>query len=91
MSKYIKSQARKMLSAYGGVGSILETAKGALKIEEFDKWYFHNSGSCNIPEYEIEENRLIGRLKSHFPKLQKLVKVPTNEENYLIKSLPIQR
>lgn len=90
MSKYIKSQSRKMLSAYGGVGSILETAKGALKIEEFDKWYFHNSGSCNIPEYEIEENRLIGRLKSHFPKLQKLVKVPTNEENHLIKSLPIK-
>lgn len=90
MSKYIKSQSRKMLSAYGGVGSILETPKGALKIEEFDKWYFHNSGSCNIPEYEIEENRLIGRLKSHFPKLQKLVKVPTNEENYLIKSLPIK-
>jgi Domain of unknown function (DUF1998) len=90
MSKYIKSQSRKMLSAYGGVGSILETAKGALKIEEFDKWYFHYSGSCNIPEYEIEENRLIGRLKSHFPKLQKLVKVPTNEENHLIKSLPIK-
>jgi hypothetical protein len=90
MSKYIKSQSRKMLSAYGGVGSILETPKGALKIEEFDKWYFHNSGSCNIPEYEIEENRLIGRLRSHFPKLQKLVKVPTNEENHLIKSLPIK-
>lgn len=90
MSKYIKSQSRKMLSAYGGVGSILETPKGALKIEEFDKWYFHNSGSCNIPEYEIEENRLIGRLKSHFPKLQKLVRIPTNEEDYRNKTVPIK-
>ena len=38
MPKYIQSQTRKMLSAYGGVGSILETSKGALIVEEFDKW-----------------------------------------------------
>jgi len=90
MSKYIKSQSRKMLSAYGGVGSILETPKGALIIEPFDKWYFHNSTHYNLPKFEIEENRLIERLKSHFPNLKKLVRVPMNEENYLIYGSPIE-
>ena len=90
MSKYIKSQSRKMLSAYGGVGSILETPKGALKVEEFDKWYFHRSSHYNLPKFEIEENRLIERLKSHFPELKKLVRVPINEENYLIYGSPIE-
>ena len=90
MSKYIKSQSRKMLSAYGGVGSILETPKGALIVEPFDKWYFHNSTHYNLPKFEIEENRLIERLKSHFPELKKLVRVPINEENYLIYGTPIE-
>lgn len=90
MSKYIKSQSRKMLSAYGGVGSILETAKGAIIVEPFDKWYFHNSTHYNLPKFEIEENRLIERLKSHFPNLNKLVRVPINEENYLIYGSPIE-
>lgn len=90
MSKYIKSQSRKMLSAYGGVGSILETPKGALIVEPFDKWYFHNSTHYNLPKFEIEENRLIERLKSHFKNLKKLVRVPINEENYLIYGSPIE-
>ena len=90
MSKYIKSQSRKMLSAYGGVGSILETPKGALMVEPFDKWYFHNSTHYNLPEFEIEENRLIERLKSHFLKLKKLVRIPINEENYLIYGTPVE-
>ena len=79
-----------MLSAYGGVGSILETPKGALMVEPFDKWYFHNSTHYNLPEFEIEENRLIERLKSHFLKLKKLVRIPINEENYLIYGTPVE-
>jgi hypothetical protein len=90
MSKYIRSQSRKMLSAYGGVGSILETPKGALIIEPFDKWYFHNSTHYNLPKFEIEENRLIERLKGHFPHLKKLVRIPINEENHLIQGSPIE-
>lgn len=90
MSKYIKSQSGKMLTAYGGVGSILETPKGALKVEPFDTWYFHNSTHYNLPKFEIEENRLIGRLKSHFPHLKKLVRVPINAENHFILGSPIE-
>jgi len=90
MSKYIRSQSRKMLSAYGGVGSILETPKGALIIEPFDKWYFHNSTHYNLPKFEIDENRLIERLKAHFPHLKKLVRIPINEENHLIQGSPIE-
>lgn len=43
MSKYIEIQTRKAISSYGGVGSIIETPKGAILIENFDKWPFFRS------------------------------------------------
>ena len=33
MAKYTKLQTRKLISSYGGVGSIIETIDGALKIK----------------------------------------------------------
>jgi hypothetical protein len=94
MAKYIQSQTRKMLSAYGGVGSILETSKGALIVEEFDKWkYFSdNSRIFDQDEYIIEDNRLLKRLQVHFKSLQKFVRVPTNIANPYIQndSIPLE-
>ncbi|MCX7928924.1 MAG: DUF1998 domain-containing protein [Patescibacteria group bacterium] len=80
MPKYIQSQTRKMLTAYGGVGSILETSKGALIVEEFDKWKFFTDSSKIFEEEEffIEDNRLLKRLQVHFKQLQKFIRVPTN-------------
>ncbi|WP_435356156.1 DrmB family protein [Emticicia sp. SJ17W-69] len=94
MAKYIQSQTRKMLSAYGGVGSILETSKGALIVEEFDKWkyFFDNSRIFDQDEYIIEDNRLLKRLQVHFKSLQKFVRVPTNIANPYIPndSIPLE-
>ena len=33
-------QSRKVISSYGGVGSIIETPNGAMMIENFDQWSF---------------------------------------------------
>jgi len=94
MPKYVKLQTRKMLSAYGGVGSIIETSKGALIIEEFDKWKFFADGSriFDQDEFIIEDNRLLKRLQVHFKQLQKFVRVPTNISNPYIQndSVPLE-
>jgi len=94
MAKYIKSQTRKMLTAYGGVGSIIETSQGALKVDEFDKWKFFSDKSriFDQDEYIIEDNRLLKRLQVHFKQLQKFISVPTNVANPYIQndSVPLE-
>src|SRR4051794_20415420 len=86
--KYIQSQTRKMLSAYGGVGSILETSKGAMKVEPFDEWKFFKDTSrvFDQDDFKIEDNRLLKRLQVHFKNLVKFIRVPTNVANPYIKS-----
>lgn len=79
MSKFTEIQTRKLVSAYGGVGSIIETTKGALIIEPFDKWrYFIEVQHGSIEPIEVEDNRLLMRLKYYFPNLRRLLKVPAN-------------
>ena len=82
-AKYIKSQPSKMLSAYGGVGSILETPQGAMMVEEFDKWKFFESKEFEKDKYLIEDERLLKRLKRHFQNLEKFIRVPTKVEKYI--------
>lgn len=93
MPKYVQSQSRKLMSAYGGVGSIIETTKGALEVEPFDKWKFFdlNKNKFNDNEYLIEDNRLLKRLKIHFTKLQKFIGLPSNVANHNIsnESIPL--
>lgn len=95
MPKFIQLQTRKMLTAYGGVGSILETSKGALIVEEFDKWKFFSdtSGIFEQDEFIVEDNRLLKRLQVHFKQLQKFIRVPTNIANPNIQndSVPLDK
>lgn len=90
MKKYIETQTRKVLSSYGGVGSIIETPKGAMKIEEFDKWPFFQHDLHKKDEFCISDNRLLRRLqhKKGFPKLKEFVQVPPNVSNARNKSVP---
>jgi len=82
MAKYTELQTRKLISSYGGVGSIIETVDGALLIKEFDKWlYFHsiNKGKVDVQDGEhINDDRLLKRLRFYFPDLTEIVKVPAN-------------
>lgn len=90
---YTEIQTRKVISAYGGVGSIIETPQGAMKIENFDNWKFIEAildTTLEINEYKIEDNRLINRLKHErgFPNLTSFLRVPSNIANPNNKSIP---
>lgn len=85
--KFVKIQTRKVISAYGGSGSLIETPYGALMIEDFDRWPFfkgdYKDGQwiVNIPSsFHISDERLLQRLnhKSGFSKLEAFVHVPDN-------------
>lgn len=79
MGQYEQIQTRKIISAYGGVGSIIETRDGAILIEEFNKWpYFQNEEDFEECNY-AEDKRFLNRLKIYFKDLENLIKVPTNE------------
>lgn len=78
--KYIKVQTRKVISAYGGTGSIIETPFGALEIEPFDRWPLFQRNLHKNSAFYIEDERLLTRLnhKNGFAKLQHFIRVPDN-------------
>ena len=92
MAKYTELQTRKLISSYGGVGSIIETIEGALMIRDFDKWkYFYliEKGKIEVQDNEnINDDRLLRRLKFYFPDLSQIVKVPANYSAFYNASLP---
>lgn len=86
-NKYVKLQTRKVLSAYGGSGSIIETPFGALMVENFDKWpffkpeYKDGEWEVNISNlFHVIDERLLQRLSNNdgFEKLEAFVYVPDN-------------
>lgn len=92
MAKYTELQTRKLISSYGGVGSIIETIDGALMIKDFDSWkYFYliEKGKIEVEENEsINDDRLLKRLQYYFPELNQIVKVPANYSAFFNTSVP---
>lgn len=87
-------QSRKVISSYGGVGSIIETPNGAMMIENFDQWSFFKAiieGNLDKLDYIIEDNRLLNRLKNEngFPRLSAFLRVPSNVANPNNQSAPL--
>ena len=96
MAKYTETQTRKIISSYGGVESIIETPKGALKIERFDLWPFFKAiddGKIETSDFILEDNRLLKRLQTltGFPKLKEFLRVPPNYKNPNNKSIPLNK
>jgi hypothetical protein len=80
MGKYEQIQTRKTISAYGGVGSIIETRDGSIIIKPFDEWPFFISIDGNFQEHNnIEDIRFKNRLSKYFINLERLVKIPVND------------
>lgn len=86
-NKYVEIATRKVISSYGGVGSLFETIKGSVKIEPFDKWdyshhaiekYIQNNDHENLKKCCINDERLLNRLRFQFKNLKYLVKIPDN-------------
>jgi len=90
---FTEIQTRKVISAYGGVGSIIETPQGALVIDNFDGWLFFKAiqeDALEIKEHVIKDNRLLNRLKHEkgFPNLSNFLRVPSNVANPNNQSIP---
>jgi hypothetical protein len=73
-------QTKKAISAYGGVGSILETRDGAVLVNDFNDWpYFRALSGVFSSEHTIEDKRFKNRLKKYFKKLEYLIRIPAND------------
>ena len=74
MQLYTETQTRKLISAYGGVGSIIETIHGALMVKPFDRWLFFNEVKKGTVSFkEIEDARLLRRLQQKIKKFKKII------------------
>ncbi|MCX7875072.1 MAG: DUF1998 domain-containing protein [Melioribacteraceae bacterium] len=79
---YFNHGKNKMLSSYGGVGSLVETIEGSVIIETFDNWGYQNILYSNeIEKYLIVDDRLLSRLKYIFKNLKYIVSVPDEFDN----------
>jgi len=75
-AKYEEIATGKLLTAYGGPGSIVETRGGSVLIEPFSDWdAFKKRPSEDV---NIEDTRLVQRLRNWFPALERLVRMPIN-------------
>ena len=80
MNLYEPIQTRKAISAYGGIGSLIETRHGALLIQDFEQWPFYKrySGS-QFADFRIQDERFVSRLRRYFTQLKHIVEIPENE------------
>jgi hypothetical protein len=80
MGQFEQIQTRKAISAYGGVGSILETREGAILVKPFNEWAFFECMQEQFDEHNlIADKRFKNRLSKYFQQLEYLVKIPVNE------------
>jgi len=78
----IKHGRSKLISNYGGVGSLIETQDCSVIIETFDNWQYKDL-SNKLSSYIIKDDRMLTRLRNRFPHLRHIVKIPT-EKNSLV-------
>lgn len=85
MAKLEKIQIDKLISSYGGVGSIIETnTNGSLRIEPYDNWPCFE-GRITTPE--INDARLLSYIKANgYPHVNRIVSFPIvdNEQSQFI-------
>ena len=55
MGQFEQIQTRKAISAYGGVGSLIESRDGSLLIENFDKWPYFASHDKIFKDFQLKE------------------------------------
>lgn len=77
MKKLEELQNRKMISAYGGSGSIIETLdNGSLLILPYDKWSCFDERNIDYIN-TIENQRLLAEVRRSYPAVERLVEIPT--------------
>lgn len=80
MGQFEQIQTRKAISAYGGVGSLIESRDGSLLIENFDKWPYFASHDKIFKDFEIiVDKRFKNRISKYFTQLENFVRIPAND------------
>lgn len=80
MGQFEQIQTRKAISAYGGVGSILETRDGSILISPFSEWPFFQVVNGKFEDHNIiNDKRFKNRLSKYFQELESLIRIPVNE------------
>ncbi|MDR0940765.1 MAG: DUF1998 domain-containing protein [Bacteroidales bacterium] len=88
MAEKINHGRSKMISSYGGVGSVIDTPDASIIIETFDKWGYpdlyekDDNGHYKLKKHIILDDRLVNRLRVRFPKLKHLVSIPVEEDGW---------
>jgi len=77
----IKHGRSKLISNYGGVGSLIETQDCSIIIETFDNWQYKDL-SNKLSSYIIKDDRLLTRLKNRFPNIRHIVQIPTDKNSF---------
>lgn len=77
----IKHGRSKLISNYGGVGSLIETQDCSIIIETFDNWQYKDL-SNKLSSYIIKDDRLLNRLKNRFPNIRHIVQIPTDKNSF---------
>jgi hypothetical protein len=76
----IKHGRSKLISNYGGVGSLIETQDCSIIIETFDNWHYKDL-SNKLSSYIIKDDRLLNRIKNRFPNIRHIVQIPTDKNS----------
>lgn len=80
MGQFEQIQTRKAISAYGGVGSILETRDGSILISPFNEWAFFQVVNGKFEDHNIiNDKRFKNRLSKYFQELESLIRIPIND------------
>lgn len=80
MGQFEQIQTRKAISAYGGVGSILETRDGSILISPFNEWPFFLVVDGKFEDHNIiNDKRFKNRLSKYFQELESLIRIPVND------------
>lgn len=77
----IKHGRSKLISNYGGVGSLIETQDCSIIIETFDNWQYKDLAN-RLSAYIIKDDRLLNRLKNRFPNIRHIVQIPTDKNSF---------
>lgn len=77
----IKHGRSKLISNYGGVGSLIETQDCSIMIETFDNWQYKDL-SNKLSAYIIKDDRLLHRLKNRFSNIRHIVQIPTDKNSF---------
>ncbi len=80
MAQKIEHGRSKLISNYGGIGSVIDTVDSSIIIESFDNWHYPDFYEKELNRYIIIDDRLSNRLKTRFPLLKHLVSIPTDDK-----------